>query len=185
MTNHRIHILGASGSGTTTLGALLAVRLGIPHFDTDDYFWVKTEIPFTRQREVNDRLKLLIADLQGHPSWVLSGSLCGWGDPVIPMFTLAVFLWLPHELRMERLRKREISRYGLEAISPGGWFHEHHQEFIDWAEKYDTAGINMRSKDLHELWLGRLACKTLRLEQPLSVVELAETVEKALESITP
>jgi hypothetical protein len=35
----RIHILGASGSGTTTLGHALAARLQCPHFDTDAYFW--------------------------------------------------------------------------------------------------------------------------------------------------
>jgi adenylate kinase family enzyme len=32
---HRIHILGASGSSTTTLGQALAERLGSVHFDTD------------------------------------------------------------------------------------------------------------------------------------------------------
>jgi adenylate kinase family enzyme len=34
---HRIHILEASGSGTTTLGRALAEHLQHPHFDTDDY----------------------------------------------------------------------------------------------------------------------------------------------------
>ena len=34
---HRLHTLGASGSGTTTLGRALAERLQCPHFDTDDY----------------------------------------------------------------------------------------------------------------------------------------------------
>ena len=42
---HRIHILGASGSGTTTLGRALAERLQCPHFDADDYFWVPTDPP--------------------------------------------------------------------------------------------------------------------------------------------
>jgi len=39
----RIHILGASGSGTTTLGRALAERLQCPHFDTDDYFWLRNK----------------------------------------------------------------------------------------------------------------------------------------------
>ena len=34
---HRIHILGAFGSGTTTLGRALAARLQYPYFDMDDY----------------------------------------------------------------------------------------------------------------------------------------------------
>ena len=124
---HRILIFGASGVGTTTLGSLLAKRLNIPQYDTDDYFWIKTDIPFTERREASQRIELLKADIQSHASWVISGSLCGWGDFAIPMFTLAVFLWVPHEPRMERLHVREIQRYGVEAISPGGWFYKHHQ----------------------------------------------------------
>jgi len=181
MMNHKIHIFGASGSGTTRLGRLLAKRLKIPHFDTDDYFWIETEIPFTEKREVNERVGLLRTDLLEHSSWVLSGSLCGWGDSAIPMFTLVVFLWIPHELRMERLRAREINRYGLEAISPGGWFCENHREFMAWAAEYDSAGTNMRSRALHEEWVSKLPCKTIKLERPLPVHELAVSVEKALD----
>lgn len=180
--NHRIHIFGASGSGTTTLARLLSKRLKIPHLDTDDYFWYKTEIPYTETREVDQRIELLKADLEKYPAWILSGSLCGWGDFAIPMFTLTIFLWLPHEIRMERLSQRELERYGLKAISPGGWFYDNHREFMAWAEQYDSAGTYMRSKALHEQWMSELPCKTVRLEQALPVVELAERVEDVLES---
>src|SRR6266567_2046417 len=116
---HRIHILGASGSGTTTLGRALAERLQCPHFDTDDYFWFPTEPPFTHQRERTERAQLLMDDLTAHDAWVVSGSLCGWGDAVIPLFALVVFLWISHDVRMARLRQREHARYG-ERILPGG-----------------------------------------------------------------
>jgi hypothetical protein len=85
---HRIHILGASGSGITTLGRALAERLQCPHFDTDDYFWVPTDPPYTHQREGTERQQLLMDDLTAHDAWVLSGSLCGWGDVAIPLFEL-------------------------------------------------------------------------------------------------
>jgi adenylate kinase family enzyme len=89
---HRIHILGASGAGTTTLGRALAARLQCPHFDTDDYFWLPTDPPFTHQRERTQRQRLLMDDITAHDAWVLSGSLCGWGDVAIPLFELVVFL---------------------------------------------------------------------------------------------
>jgi adenylate kinase family enzyme len=76
---HRIHILGASGSGTTTLGRALAARLQCPYFDTDDYFWLPTNPPFIRQRERTERQQLLMNDVTTHDAWVVSGSLCGWG----------------------------------------------------------------------------------------------------------
>jgi adenylate kinase family enzyme len=100
---HRIHILGASGSGTTTLGRALAERLQCPHFDTDDYFWVPTDPPYTQQRERTERAQLLMDDVTTHNSWVVSGSLCGWGDVAIPLFELVVFLWVPQDVRMARL----------------------------------------------------------------------------------
>jgi len=80
---NRIHIVGASGSGTTTLGRALAERLQCPHFDTDAYFWLPTEPPFTEKRETILRQRLLMDDLTARKSWVLSGSLCGWGDVAI------------------------------------------------------------------------------------------------------
>ena len=176
----KIHIFGASGAGTTTLGCFLAEKLRVPHFDNDDYFWIQTEIPYTEKREVSERVELLKADFQKHPSWVLSGSLCGWGDFAIPVFTLVVFLWIPHELRMTRLKEREIERYGLDAISPGGWFHENHLGFIEWAEQYDIAGTDMRSRDLHEEWMNKLTCRLIKFEQPLTVQEMATKVEETL-----
>lgn len=34
-----IHILGASGVGTSTLGVALSKHLPHTHLDTDDYYW--------------------------------------------------------------------------------------------------------------------------------------------------
>jgi adenylate kinase family enzyme len=167
--NNRIHIFEAAGSGTTTLGESLAERLNIPHLDTDNYFWVPTEIPYTEKREQEQRIELLKTDLEKHPEWVLSGSLCGWGDFAIPMFTFAVFLWIPEELRLSRLKEREVERFGQEALSPGGWFHKNHTGFMEWAAQYDTAGTEMRSRALHEKWMKNLPYRLVRFEQPLSV----------------
>ena len=58
---HRIHILGAFGSGTTTLGQALAERRQCPHFETDDYVWILTDPPYTHQRERTERQQLLMA----------------------------------------------------------------------------------------------------------------------------
>ncbi len=41
----RIHITGASGSGTSTLAAALAVALGGVHLEADDYYWLSTSSP--------------------------------------------------------------------------------------------------------------------------------------------
>ena len=84
----RIHILGASGSGTTMLGRALSERFGYAHLDTDDYFWEPTDPPFQRPRERHTRQTRPAAALDAHPRWVLSGSLCGWGIASSPASTL-------------------------------------------------------------------------------------------------
>jgi adenylate kinase family enzyme len=167
---HRLHILGASGSGTTTLGRALAARLQCSHFDTDNYFWVPTDPPFTHQRERTERAQLLMDDLTVQEQWVLSGSLCGWGDVAIPLFELVVFLSIPSEVRMARLRQRERARFG-ERILPGGDMYESSQAFLAWAASYEEGGLDIRSRRQHEQWLGTLPCPILCFEGEYTIEE--------------
>jgi adenylate kinase family enzyme len=91
----RIHIFGASGSGTTTLASALSAKHGHRHFDTDDFYWLPTNPPYQQKRTPADRQTLLAKALAERDSWVLSGSLCGWGDPFLSQFELVVFLVVP------------------------------------------------------------------------------------------
>lgn len=165
----RIHIFGASGSGTTTLGKALADTLQCRHYDTDTYFWMPTDPPFQAVRECKARQALLRHDLAQCDSWVLSGSLCGWGDFAIPMFSLVVFLWLPSAIRMQRLEKREVQRYGHSIEDPHDPRYATHRAFLDWAAEYDAGGLDMRSRARHEEWMKGLPCKVVRLEQSRTV----------------
>jgi adenylate kinase family enzyme len=167
----RIHILGASGSGVSTLGAELASRFGYAHLDVDRFFWEPTDPPFTTMREVGERRRMLAAALDAHPRWVLSGSMCGWGNVFVPRFELVVFLYLPPAIRMARLRERERMRYGEAAIRPGGPMHQRCRAFIEWAASYDSGDETIRSLALHQRWLAALACPTIRLEGPLALDE--------------
>src|SRR5262245_52760936 len=168
----RIHILGASGSGTTSLGRALAARLACPHLDTDDYFWVPSDPPFEVIRPLPERCALLGNALASRPGWVLSGSLCGWGDEFIPLFGLVVFLSLRAEVRMARLHTRERARYGAAALGPGGRMHQEHVRFMAWAAGYEDGGLEMRSRRLHDAWLAKLSCPVLHLSSLAATEEL-------------
>ena len=158
----RIHVVGASGSGTTTLGRALALRLACPHLDTDDVFWLPSDPPFQHIRDRAERQALLGAELTRHPAWVLSGSLCGWGDPFIPLFDRVVFLWVPPDIRLARLRERERRRHGA-AIDPGGAQHDAYERFMAWAARYDHGlEVPERCRRLHEDWLAGLSCPVER-----------------------
>ncbi len=175
----RIHIVGASGSGTSTLAAALAPRFGHAHVDTDDYYWEPSDPPFQHVRERGARTALLATALDARPRWVLSGSLCGWGDVFIRRFELVIFLAVPSDVRMARLRARERVRYGA-AVDPGGAMHQTSTEFLDWAARYDEAGMEIRSRQLHEAWLAALPCPTFRLEGLATVDEHMALVAERL-----
>lgn len=176
----RIHILGASGAGTTTLGKALSKRLGCAHFDTDDYFWLPTDPPFQHKRPVEERRQLLASDLSRGEKWILTGSLCGWGDFFIDRFDLAVYLWVPADIRIRRLIRRETSRFGQARISPGGDMFENHRDFIDWASRYDAGGLNMRSRASHEEWLARLPCPVVRIEGKIDLDKSIDMISRVL-----
>ncbi len=163
----RIHILGASGSGTSTLGSSLSKVLPHTYLDTDDYFWT---IKFTKQREVPERISMLEEDLSLYENYILSGAVCGWGDNVKSYFDLVIFLWIPQDIRLERLQQREFQRYGNEILA-GGSKYVQSKTFLEWASLYDSAGLEVRSKSLHEHWMADLPCPILKIEGGYSVKE--------------
>jgi adenylate kinase family enzyme len=175
----RLHIFGASGSGTSTLGRALAESLGLFFVDTDDLYWQPTDPPFRKSRDRAARTALLSATLAGHSRWVISGSLCGWGDIVMHDFSLAIFIGTPTPLRIERLDKRERDRFGPR-IGPGGDMHAEHGDFIQWAAGYETGPMTERSRLMHETWIKKLVCPVLRVDGSEPVERLFRQVVAAL-----
>ena len=166
----KIHITGASGSGTSTLGAALAAQLGGVHLDADDYYWLPTEPPFLSKRDPKERLARLLAALSASPRTVLAGSIVGWGPELEDSFDLIVFLYLDAELRVERLKAREFKRLG-----------RIDQAFLDWAAQYDEGPSEGRSLARHRAWLQTRTCKVLELHGDLTVDERLASVLRALE----
>lgn len=175
MEPQRVHITGASGSGTTTLARALAEAWAVPHADVDDYFWEPTDPPFTTKRESGARLDLMAAVFLPRPAWVLSGSVMGWGDSLIPRFDAVVFVTLEPSTRLARLEERERRRYGSR-IDPGGDREPALREFLTWAAGYDDPEFAGRNRAIHEWWLETLSCPVLRLMSTASVRELVAEV---------
>ncbi|WP_312298125.1 AAA family ATPase [Chryseobacterium sp.] len=159
----RIHIFGASGSGVTTLGKALSEQLNIEYFDSDDFFWLKTEIPFTEKQNPEIRNTTVSDILHTTDNWIFGGSMIHWGENIFPPFDLVIFIYLPPEIRMERLRKREFERYGEEIITNpqrAGKF----EEFLEWAKDYDhNTGIANRTLNAHREWLSGIDVPLLEI----------------------
>ena len=164
-----IHIFGASGSGTTTLGRKISEELGYRFMDTDDYYWLPTNPKFIEKCPIDKRIMLMKKDIEEAENVVISGSLTDWGDELISLFTLAIRLETLAEVRIERLKKREKEVFGSR-IEKGGDMYEHHLEFIEWAKAYDAGDLDMRSKAKHDEWQKLLKC-------PLIILNGADNLE--------
>jgi adenylate kinase family enzyme len=173
----KFHIMGAPGAGTTSLGAALAEQLGCPHFDTDDVYWFTEDaLRYRRKRNPDHRRKLLAEHLASSEAWVLSGSLCGWGDVFIPQFDLVVWLWLPAAVRIPRIELRERLRYGEERVTYGGDLHEVFEKFKHWAAACDEEGGGVRSRGNELTWLAQLTCPVLKIEEEMKIGRLVDRV---------
>ena len=181
LKNMKIHLLGPSCSGTSTLGKLISEKYSIPWFDTDDIFWIKTDPPFTEKRERGERIKLLEDIFAENGSWVLSGSAMGWGDFIRGYADIIIYKYAEQETRMKCLLARERERYG-NRIKPGNDMYETHMEFAEWNRKYETGGMEMRSRKSELAWIAEAHCKIIKLEQNNPPEEELETVCEEIEN---
>lgn len=168
----RIHILGASGSGTTTLARALADHWAVPHADADDYFWIPTDPPFREKRQEPERVALMRDVFVPREAWVLSGSMMGWGEAIVRECDAVIFVTLDPDERMRRLRQREEHRRaGRGEFDESAW-----QAFLTWAGGYDDPAFEGRSRVSHEKWLATVEKPVLRLDSAQPVGSLVSAV---------
>ncbi|WP_073402501.1 adenylate kinase [Mucilaginibacter sp. OK098] len=171
----KIHIMGASCAGSTTLGMAMARQLSYPYFDTDKYFWQPSEIPFTSRYSFEDRNKMLKDDLLLSNNWILGGSIINWGDEWLTAFDCVVFLYLPQPIRMERLKARELDRYG-NIIFTDATRNRLYKEFVEWATGYDDNTTNGRNLQAHQNWLNKLNCPVIEITSDTTVQQRLDVI---------
>jgi hypothetical protein len=128
------------------------------------------------KRPPSERVALVREAIDKTKRWVLSGSLVEWGDPLVPFFELVVFLYMPTDVRLARLRIREQQRLGPAAVQQGTDENQRYETFLAWAGGYDTGEVSGRSLPIHEAWLARLPCPVLRIDGHHEVETLVDRV---------
>jgi len=141
---HGIILLGANGSGKSTLGRELARVLHFAHLDVEDYWFYQSDPPYAAVRPREERSRMLLADMNRHGSFVVSGDLSGWGKEFLTMFDLALFLTAPTDLRLKRIENREDQRWG-NRVHEGGDLYEQQRKFREFAAARDIAQLKQRA----------------------------------------
>lgn len=177
----KINLLGASGAGATTLGKALEQKLGWKYLDSDDYYWQKTNPPYEVKVPLAARNKAFLQDIAQHNPVVASGSMVTWGTHWKQIFDLVVFLYVPPDIRMQRLKNREQQRYG-NLLAGNPVIHQKMVDFLDWAAQYDNEAFDGRTIVQHQQWLQQLTCPILKIEGDFSTEERINKIVYQIET---
>jgi len=174
----RIMIMGASGAGATTLGDCFVKNNDcFLHLDSDEYFWEKTDPPFQEAKNYEERNSLFESDFYSQENVVVTGSIFRWKTDYKNLFDLVVLLYIPQEIRLQRLAEREISRYGNKILFDEK-LNAKYKAFLAWAAEYDLEeNTTSRSFKQQKQWMEEIKCATLFLEGDLTVKERLEVLQ--------
>lgn len=157
-----IIIIGPSGSGKTTLGKIAARKLGYPYFDVDDYIWKQnTDSPYTQMYTRDEKISRLSNDIAPYEHFVMAGSMSSFHYAFDEMFEMMVLLYVSPDIRIERVHKRAIERFG-ERVLEGGDMYEAHMRFLNDNRRYEEDGSpNMREQ---KEWMENMSCVKIELD---------------------
>ena len=176
----RILVIGAAGTGKTTLASEIARQYGLRHLDSDDYYWKKTNPPFQEKRPYDVRTSELWNDFLMDQKVVVSGSMVTWGKQWKHAFDFGVFLQVPQSARMERLHRREEKRYG-DQLYTDERIRETSREFLEWAESYDDPNIEGQGINKQVTWLDHVTFPILNIEGDLTVNEYLQRISSYMD----
>lgn len=169
-----IIIIGPSGSGKTTLGKIAARKLGYPYFDVDDYIWKQnTDSPYTQMYTRDEKISRLSNDIAPYEHFVMAGSMSSFHYAFDEMFEMIVLLYVSPDIRIERVHKRAIERFG-ERVLEGGDMYEAHMRFLNDNRRYEEDGSpNMREqKD----WMENMSCVKIELDGAAELEKNADII---------
>ena len=173
MVGKGILICGCNGCGKTTLGRVLAQRLGVRFLDIEDYFFPKSDpdYPYGESRTREEAVALLAADTAREEPFVLAAVKADFGPEVEDRFACAVLLSAPEEVRARRLRDRSFGRFG-ERMRPGGDLHEAEEHFF-------RAAAALSPEEVAG-WADTLSCPIIRIDSDRPTAEMVEEIIQQL-----
>ncbi len=158
-----IIIMGLNGSGKSTICHGLADLLNYRRMDVEDYYFLDSEIPYTKSRTHDMVKQLMLDDIKIYHNYVLSSVGCNWGSEIVSTYKLAILLYAPLQERLERIKQREITRFGNRVLV-GGDMYEAQKRFHDMVATRSEEDIKQQAYSL--------TCPLLEIDATLPVKEI-------------
>ena len=162
-----IIIMGLNGSGKSTICHELAVLLNYRYMDVEDYYFLDSEIPYSKSRTHEEATQLILNDIKIYHNYVLSSVGCNWGFEIASTYKLAILLYAPLQVRLERIKQREINRFGNRVLA-GGDMYESQKRFHDMVASRSAEDIKQQAYSL--------TCPVLEINATLPVKEILGSI---------
>ncbi len=162
-----ILICGLNGTGKSTLGRILAGRLGYEFIDNEDLYFPKTDsgYMFAAPRSEEEVIRLLEEKIAENKRFVFAAVKGDYGEKLAASLDHIVLIEVPKEIRSRRVRDRSRQKFG-DRILPGGDLYEKENA---WFRLTDN-----RPEDYVTKWLGTVDCPVIRVDGTLPAEENAE-----------
>ncbi len=170
-----ILICGLNGSGKTTLGIKLANELGFQFLNDEDYYFLKSDILFSKSRTDEEVREFITSYIEQHKNVVLTATRGDLGDKINSFYDYVIYLFAPLELRLSRIKKREYDRFG-ERVLKGGDMYEQQKIFHNFVVSRTTEKI--------EKWLNTLSCRVIKLDGSKPIDDNVELIKNSYDSVS-
>ncbi len=169
-----ILVCGLNGAGKSTFGKALAERLQFHFIDNEDLYFPKTDknYLFADPRTKEEVESLLWNELQQHDRFVFAAVTGNYGKNILPFFRFAIFIEVPKEVRIQRVRNRSYERFG-KRMESGGDLYEKEERFF--------AFVSNREEHMVTDWLQCLDCPVIRIDGTKPIEENIAFVLREME----
>ena len=168
-----ILICGLNGAGKSSIGRMLADRLGYSFIDNEDLYFPKTDpsYVFSSPRSKEEVIRLLEERIARDGRFVFAAVKGDYGDLLLSSLQAVVLVEVPRPVRHQRVRERSFRKFG-DRMLPGGDLYEQEER---WFKMVDS-----RPEDHVTQWLEKVECPVIRVDGTLPVSENVEALVTAL-----
>ena len=159
-----ILICGLNGTGKSTLGRMLADRMGYEFIDNEDLYFPKTDplYMFSGPRSEEEVIQLLEERISENNRFIFASVRGNYGCRLIASLDRIILIEVPKQIRSQRVRDRSYQKFGNRVL-PGGDLYDRENKWFSLTETRPETYVTD--------WLETINCPLIRIDGTLPVEE--------------